>query len=374
MSLQESSSFLRSPTFLVGNAQQAQLLDEFHRHEQVLSEQYLKNKPLSFHGQAFQRQHPAKRDSTDADVTLAAPMLVGVADGVSQIEDFGIDPSELPRELLQAVEELAIDQLVPGHEGHDVYRGPIPLMREAFESTEALGSTTVLLAVLDNQTQIHGKLHPMIAVISVGDCEIMILRRVQSKQGPYEMVFHTEMQRIDGHAQTPLQVARVDDRVDPEFEEGMTIDVIERGSAVHCISAYEGDLVVLGSDGVFDNLFRDEILDIANSHLPPPQAGRFQAASQDILYRIAKRVVEECHKKTERQLGGAFAETPIGRGGKKDDTSCVVAEVVEWTEEHGDHCAQKRRTRQIQKIQNFFFCGVGSNRARCGSDDESSDE
>lgn len=379
--LENSSSFLRSPTFLVGNAQQSQLLDEFHRHEQVLSEQYIKNKPLSFSGRAYQKQHPAKGNSTDADVTLVAPMLVGVADGVSQIEDFGIDPSELPRELLAACEELAIDQLVPGQEAHkDVYRGPIPLMREAFESTEVLGSTTVLLAVLDNQTQIHGKLHPMIAVMSVGDCEIMILRRVKSRQSPLEMVFHTEMQRIDGHAQTPLQVARVDDRVDPEFDEEMTIDVIERGSAVHCVSAYEGDIVVLGSDGVFDNLFRDEILDLVNQQLPPPQSSRFQATPPEALSRIAQRVVNDCHSKTVRRQDGSYSETPIGRGGKKDDTSCVVAEVVEWTQAHNDHCVQKRRTRQVQKMRSFFFCGSsggGGNRhsaCQCGESESESDE
>lgn len=29
------------------------------------------------------------------------------------------------------------------------------------------------------------------------------------------------------------------------------VELIWKGSAVHCISAYEGDVLVLGSDGVF---------------------------------------------------------------------------------------------------------------------------
>ena len=37
-------------------------------------------------------------------------------------------------------------------------------------------------------------------------------------------------------------------RIDPNFHEGLTIEVIERGSAVHCVSAYEGDVVIMGSD------------------------------------------------------------------------------------------------------------------------------
>merc|ERR1719321_508397 len=133
-------------------------------------------------------------------------------------------------------------------------------MKDAYESTESLGSTTVLTAIMDNSTKIHGKLHPMIAVCSIGDCEILILRR--GSDGRLTPIFHTEMQRIDSNAQQPLQIARVDETVDPDFDESIAIEVIERGSAVHCVSAFEGDIVVLGSDGVFDNLFVDEIASI----------------------------------------------------------------------------------------------------------------
>merc|ERR1719337_586736 len=109
----------------------------------------------------------------------------------------------------------------------------------------------------------------MIAVLSIGDCELLVLRRIQGRQNELEAVFHTEMQRIDGHAQTPLQLARVDERIDPDFDEEVAYEVIRKGSAVHCVSAYEGDILVLGSDGVFDNLFLDEVVDLANAHLPP---------------------------------------------------------------------------------------------------------
>merc|ERR1719517_79838 len=228
-----------------------------------------------------------------------------------------------------------MSQLLPGSQNHyqdeHPYRGPIPLVREAFESTESLGSTTLVLAVLDNSTKIHGKLHPMIAVISIGDCELLILRRLQGRASNLEPVFHTEMQRIDGHVQTPLQLARVDERIDPEFYEGITIEVIEKGSAVHCVSAYEGDIVIMGSDGVFDNLFLDEIADLANAALQP---SRPIPTHEALLGHLAKRIVEACHAKTNALPGGQLPEAPIGRGGKMDDTSCVVAEVVEWTAEH----------------------------------------
>jgi len=361
-----ATQMLKSPTFFVGAERQRHNLENFQRREQQLAEAYHKNKPLCFSARGYQKTHPvkARKGHRDADARLEAPLVLGVADGVSQIEDFGIDASELPNELLKYCEEIGMPQLVPGNAtAADSYRGPIPLVRDAFECTESLGSTTLVLAVLDNSTRIHGKLHPMIAVISIGDCEMLILRRLHGRHSQLVPVFHTEMQRIDGHVQTPLQLARVDDRIDPDFHEDITIEVIEKGSAVHCVSCYEGDIVVMGSDGVFDNLFVDEVADLCNSVLPP---GRTLPTHEALLGHLSKRIVEASHAKTERGLNGQFPEAPIGRGGKTDDTSCVVAEVVEWTEAHAKAWAPRKRR---SPFRDFMSCGTN-----CAIDDEELDE
>jgi len=344
----------RSPTFVVGSDRQRGTLDALVRREQHFSEQFQKNKPLCFNAKSFQKTHPQKacRGQKDADATLCSPMLVGIADGVSQIEDFGIDASELPNELLNAVEELAVSQLLPGQET-DEYCGPVTMVRDAYEATECLGSTTILTAVMDNSTKIHGKLHPMIAVCSIGDCEIVILRR--TPEGRLNVVFHTEMQRIDGNAQSPLQLARVDDTIDPDFDESIAIEVIERGSAVHCVSAFEGDIVVLGSDGVFDNMFVDEILAICEEMSGGVQIGKkFRAVDRHTLGQMSRRIVMASHAKTQRLPSGQYPQAPIGQGGKIDDTSCVVAQVVEWTSAHGEAWKKIRSDRTWNSI---FTCG-----------------
>merc|ERR1719454_2305076 len=135
----------RTPTFIVGNPEQRQRLDLFKKNEQHFDEEYRGNNPLCFNARAYQKTHPAKvtQGRTDADATLVSPMLLGVADGVSQIEDYGIDPSELPHELLNAVNEIALEQLGPDSNSTEPYIGPIPMMMRAFDSTESLGSTTV---------------------------------------------------------------------------------------------------------------------------------------------------------------------------------------------------------------------------------------
>ena len=96
-----------SPTFLVGTEKQRGILDEFQRRDQHFSEEYQTNKPLCFSARSFQKTHPGKsKDHKDADATVASPMLLGVADGVSQVEEFGIDASRLPRELLRLCEDI----------------------------------------------------------------------------------------------------------------------------------------------------------------------------------------------------------------------------------------------------------------------------
>jgi len=169
-------------------------------------------------------------------------------------------------------------------------------------------------------------------------------------------VFHTEMQRIDGNAQSPLQLARVDDSIDPNFNPAIMIEVIERGSAVHCVSAYEGDIVILGTDGVFDNLFIDEVVAICDEMLFQPcgRHQKFKPLERSLLGEVARRIVLECHAKTNPMQNGNYRDSPIGKGGKVDDTSCVVGEVVEWTEEHGEAWSNLRRR---QWFRDFFTCG-----------------
>jgi len=368
-------SVKRSPTFLVGTSQQREKLEGFQKREQHFTEEYSKNKPLCFSGRRYQKTHPAKvrMGYKDADATLTSPMLLGVCDGVSQLEEFGIDPSLLPNELLRVCEELAMAQLMPDMQisAHDQYRGPISLLKEAYEETESYGSTTVLLAALDNSTRIHGKLHPMIAVLSIGDCELLMLRRTNGRQSDLEAVFHTEMQRIDYNVQTPLQLARVDERIDEEFDESIALEVIEKGSAVHCVSAYEGDILILGSDGVFDNLFLDELVEICNEILPPPATGEFTPMPAHFLSQVCQRIVSESHAKSDAH-DGQFLDTPIGKGGKVDDTSVVAGEIIEWTDAHKQVWSEVRSNRRWKDVMSCgtMQCGGPRTAFSCQGDED----
>lgn len=348
------------PTFLVGAEEQREILDQFQRRCLHFSEAWQKNQPLCFNARAYQKMHPEKENEgrEDADATLASPMLLGVCDGVSQVGDYGLDPSKLPRELLQSCEERAASQLFSGSTpAEECYDGPISLLKEAYSETESLGSTSVLLAVMDNTTLIHGKLHPMIGVVTLGDCELVMLRRTGGRQRRLQVVLHTEMQRIGGHNQTPLQLARLSESLDPDFDENEALDAIERGSGLHCTSAYEGDVLILGSDGVFDNLFLSEVVEICNQKLPPSEpSGPFMPARPSLLLEIAHCIVQKAHAKSEIRLDRPMQHTPLGVGGKADDTSVVVAEVVEWTRARRQAW---ERNRGMSSWRRILVCNAG---------------
>mmetsp|Transcript_23798 Transcript_23798/g.80419 ORF Transcript_23798/g.80419 Transcript_23798/m.80419 type:complete len:126 (+) Transcript_23798:271-648(+) len=63
---------------------------------------------------------------------------------------------------------------------------------------------------------------------------------------------------------------------------------------------------------------------------------------------------------------GQMPDAPIGRGGKTDDTSCVVAEVIEWTEAHSKVWRPRQRRWQWP---GFMACG-----AQCAVDEEELDD
>lgn len=338
-------------------------------------------KPLCFSAQCYQLTHPARIRSgqhKDADVTLASPMLLAVADGVSQLEDLGIDGSELPSQLLKMCEELAADTLGSprGKSDHkstsciwcpsEEYHGPVSLLKDAFESTSSLGSTTVVLGIMDNSTRIHGQLHPMMAILSIGDCELLLLRRLDGRQSPLQQVFHMgELKRNNGRlvmrpgALMPPELARVDNSADAAYEKETALRVIERNSRVHCVSVCEGDIVVMGSDGVFSNLFVQDIVGVCNTFMPGAQSDRFRPMDPVILSAIAQQIVQTAHTKTLPLHTGQMPQTPIGPGGKMDDTAVVVAEVTEWTQAHQETWDMAWRQKQCDDITS---CCTGSGR------------
>jgi len=173
--------------------------------------------------------------------------------------------------------------------------------------------------------------------------------RLQKRKVPqrFTIAFKTEPLRFDHNK--PFQISRLDG-----IAEHQIISVINSAS-VSSFQALHGDMLVLGTDGVFDNLHDEDIVRIVANKCPwtPPRA-RVQPVWGSALLNImpvpsitqlggaADAIVQEaldsvCVSKVDELTGqikwppGA-RQTPSGLGGKPDDTTVIVAAVVEVTD------------------------------------------
>lgn len=93
----------------------------------------------------------------------------------------------------------------------------------------------------------------------------------------------------------------------------------------------EGDIVLLGSDGLFDNIFDHDIVDIINHcSTPTPNAQKIA----DELMKRAREVAEDSRGVSPFQ-DRAIQEGFYYQGGKVDDVTIVVG-VVKVAEDSPD--------------------------------------
>jgi len=249
------------------------------------------------------------------------------------------EPQQLCRlqaELLDQCSERASRQLSPtglsavqaafmGESICDEYEGPVALLKDAHQATYNRGSTKLLMTVLDNGTMIHGGREPMAAVICVGDCRLMLLRRTRPKGarsgrvGRFEVTYSSDAPGEPGSP--PASPNRVEKRVQPAFQcldkTGTFSDreavqrALDRGGTVTCITVKKGDILVLWSIGL---------------GIPLPE-----------------KVAELCTQALGASAPASHANPPIAHARLRSlgcrllseacarlDASVVVAEVVEW--------------------------------------------
>jgi len=216
----------------------------------------------------------------------------------------------------------------------------------------------VLLASLD-----HSTTSPKLHILNLGDCELILLRR---RGQEWVAIFRTEPQRVNGHKQHPLQLARVDESIDPDFiEEQHAIPLIQNGSQFTSLDVMEDDLVIMGTDGVFDNLFVNEIVSLVQKRVTGPP-------SIEELHDLAAAVVHESHVKV-----GTVCDTPLGKdaGGKPDDTAAICASVIAMHSPDASATWGHMPSFRRRQAASMFACSA--DRARCGGvgeDDSLSDE
>ncbi|KAL7750943.1 hypothetical protein RI367_003523 [Sorochytrium milnesiophthora] len=161
-----------------------------------------------------------------------------------------------------------------------------------------VGSTTACLVVL-NRDELH--------ISNLGDCGVIVIRQ-------NDFLFRTEEQVHSFNYPYQLGTSSGDQPADAQN---------------FAVKVHRGDIIIVASDGVFDNVFDEEMLGIVNNHTKSLGVASWDPAklSLDIAAR-AKEVSEDGRCASPFQ-SKALSEGLYYQGGKADDITVVVAVVRE---------------------------------------------
>lgn len=231
--------------------------------------------PLRFVSASAARQHPSKKAAgyIYADAVTSTQRMLGVCDGISGVQQMGLRPDELPLQMLAQC-QLGINELVN--------RGRVPvnsdghwlmeLIKDAYDRTDALGATTALLVALEENRRL--------AIANIGDCALLLLRL--SPVGDARLVkrFRTDALRYE--ANKPVQLMRFANTNPADTH------LVISGARMNTVACEPGDLIVMGSDGIFDNLEDEEIVAILEEFFLELSAGSRGGLSADDARRLAQ--------------------------------------------------------------------------------------
>lgn len=288
------------------------------------------HQPVHFLSAAASRQHPAKTNTgiPNADAVEEGAWHLGLCDGVSGVFQLGISPDEFPREFLgkcgqllqPRLAELATRGKTAETAGRDASTWLTGLVEQAYDGTTVKGATTLILTALRESN---------LVTACIGDSGLLVLRPTNKRPLRLRTVFKTEPGRYD--ARRPLQVQRL-----PGFTEVNARQVIQ-GAMVSTTPVQPGDLLVLGSDGLFDNLSDTDIRMVLERVCTPQGFGPVEPRSiVDQLRKAAAALIDTAisrvrlnkHVDAEEQIPWQplTGEVPANNA---DDTTAVVAIVMQ---------------------------------------------
>ncbi|KZV27335.1 protein phosphatase 2c [Dorcoceras hygrometricum] len=234
------------------------------------------------------KENDSKPLGEDAHFILQEANAIGVADGVGGWFRKGIDSGEYSRELMRNT-VAAIK-----HRRRKGAVDPKCVLHEAFLKTEAKGSSTACVITLDGRT---------LRAVNVGDSGFLVIR------GGKIVYTSPTQQRKFNH---PYQLGKTSRCDTPDVAEEIAVAV------------EIGDVIVAATDGLFDNMFPDDIeqvvrLCLEEDHNEP----------ELVAWTLAKVARQNSLDITCTPFEAAASEAGfVHFGGKYDDVTVVVAYVV----------------------------------------------
>lgn len=259
-----------------------------------------------FNRAAVVQPHPDKVYKGGEDAYVACDELLAVADGVGGWKEKDIDPQAYARSLMKSMYEHVQDCKFDGY--------PIDLdaaitsAADEANVSHAGSSTMLVCSIVDD----------VVSVANLGDCSCLILRDVQTagpNQVTPEVIYRSEEMQHDFNY--PYQLGRTSKD---------SISDVKRAE----IAVKPNDVIILGSDGVFDNVYDDTMIQIISDRLQDASLKSPMEVNR-ALWKVTHQIVEKAAENS-RTKGAAtpHVEAAMEQGilleiGKPDDMTLLIA-------------------------------------------------
>ncbi|KAK4486342.1 hypothetical protein RD792_009013 [Penstemon davidsonii] len=223
----------------------------------------------------------------DAHFICKEKQAIGVADGVGRWIEKGVDSGLYARKLMSNfAAALGNYPTMENNQNIDLKK----VLQKAYSKTDNEGSSTTCILTL-RENSLHAA--------NVGDSGFLLIRD--------GVEFYKSPIQIKGF-NFPYQLGKSADK--PSVAQISTLQV------------QKGDVVILGTDGLFDNLFTSDIQNLVNllSGAQPGQVAR--AVAEHAYYNSIDKLAATPFAKA------SFADGRVHYGGKKDDITVIVSYIV----------------------------------------------
>lgn len=236
---------------------------------------------------------PEKINKLGEDAYYMSKEVIAIADGVGGWSTQGIDSSKYSWELMNNVGKSYTEL----HE--NLKYNVRDLLNKAAKSCKETGSSTCAIVVLDQEK-------PKVHTANIGDSGFLIFRKAnneinlvgKSKETTHEFNF-------------PFQLGTGGDN--PNTASFEDFDVLDK------------DLVVMFTDGVGDNVFEEQIMEIVKTYM--------LVANEVNLEEFSERLAKTAHQNSlDRAFKSPFMTNALKHrlrwyGGKPDDITVVCGQI-----------------------------------------------
>lgn len=247
-----------------------------------------------------------KFSNLNEDAFFHNEQVLGVADGIGSLKtDFGISSQDFSKELMSNCEFLSQKVKINIHKS--ICK---EIINQAYTSLETGGGATVCLAALSGR---------QLNILNLGDSGLILLRFDKK----FKIIFQTTPKYHKFNI--PYQLTKKFNTKQMSQAKGFSVN-LEKSDTIDdadefLISTLPGDLLVMGTDGLWDNLHPQEICKIVEQYKTLP-TGKIAAALAKIA-KIRTAGVRKGPVLFDRHLlkGNEYF------GGKIDDITVIVAQI-----------------------------------------------